>query len=148
MTPFLSAIYCDDIRQEVGGKLSLIGVYNAVMYVQQFPVTLPKLWIMATYVAPHDESPKSLIVRVLKNNEALADLNALPEYLQQPANAREPVVPMPDGSQHVIASHVHVCFSPLVLEGPCILRVAAVTDKGEVRGLGLQIQQQPGAVAV
>ncbi len=147
MTRFLSTIFCDDVRQEVGGKLSLIGVYNGVMYVPQFPVTLPKLWIMATYVVAQDKPPKSLKVRVFKNNESLADLDAMPEYLQQFANVREPVVPMPDSSQRVITSHMHVCFSPLVLDGPCVLRVDAITDKGEVRGLGLQIQQQSGAAA-
>lgn len=147
MTPFLSTIYCDDIRQEVGGKLSLMGVYNAVMFVPQFPVNLPKLWIMATYVAPHDEPPKNLKVRVFKNNEPLADLDATPDFLQQLANAREPVVPMPDGSKRVIATHMHVCFSPLVLDGPCVLRVNAITDRGETRGLALQIQQQAGAGA-
>lgn len=139
MTPFLSTIYCDDIRQEVGGKLSLMGVYNAVMYVPQFPATLPKLWIMATYVVAHDEPPKSLRMRVFRNNEVLADLDAMPDYLQQLANAREPVVPMPDGSQRVINSSMHVCFSPLVLDGPCVLRVVAITDQGETRGLGLQV---------
>jgi hypothetical protein len=147
MTPFLSTIYCDDIRQEVGSKLSLMGVYNVVMYVPQFPATLPKLWIMATYVVAQDEPPKSLKLRVLKNNEPLADLDALPDYLHELTNAREPVVPMPDGGQRVITTHMHVCFSPLLLDGPCVLRVVAITDKGEVRGLGLQIQQQSGAAA-
>lgn len=143
MKPFLSTIYCDDIRQEVGGKLSLMGVYNGVMYVQQFPVTLPKLWIMATYVVAHEKSPKCLKVRVFRNNEPLADLDALPDHLAQLANAREPVVPVPDGSERAVASHMHVCFSPLVLDGPCVLRVVAITDGDEVRGLGLQVQQQP-----
>lgn len=141
MTPFLSTIYCDDIRQEIGGKLSLIGVYNGVMYVPRFPATLPKLWIMATYVVSQDKPPKSLKVRVFKNAESLADLDATPDYLEQLAKTPEPAVPMPDGSKRVIASHMHVCFSPLVLEGPCVLRVTAITDKGQVRGLGLQVQQ-------
>ena len=147
MTRFLSTTFCDDVRQEVGGKQSLIGVYNGVMYVPQFPVTLPKLWMLATYSTPYDEPPKSLKIRILKNTEPLADLDATPEYLQQLANSREPVVPMPDGTQRVIASHMHVCFSPLVLDGACILRVIAMTDQGEVRGLGLQIQQQADAVS-
>ena len=147
MTRFLSTTFCDDVRQEVGGKQSLIGVYNGVMFVPQFPVTLPKLWILAIYSTPHDEPPKKLKVRVLKNTEPLADLDATPEYLQQLASSREPVVPMPDGTQRVSTSHMHVCFSPLVIDGPCMLRVVAITDKGEVRGLGLQIQQQSDGVA-
>jgi hypothetical protein len=147
MTRILSTTFCDDVRQEIGGKLSLIGVYNGVMYVPQFPVTLPKLWVLATYSMPQEEPPKDLKVRILKNTEPLADLDATPEYLQQLANLREPVVAMPDGIQRVITSHMHVCFSPLVLEGPCMLRVVAITDKGEVRGLGLQIQQQSALTA-
>lgn len=144
MKPFLSTIYCDDIRQEVGGKLSLMGVYNGIMYVQQFPLTLPKFWVVATFVASKDEPPKSLKFRVFKNNEPLADLDATPEHLQQLATAPEPVVPMPEGSRRAISTQTQVCFTPLALDGPCILRVAAITDKGETRGLGLQVQQQPG----
>ena len=143
MTPFLSTVYCDDIRQEVGGKLSLMGVYNGVMYVPQFPATLPKLWILATYVVSRDDSPKSLKMRVFKNNEPMADLDALPDYLAELANSRDSGVPLPEGSQRVISSHAHVCFSPLVLEGPCTLRIAAFVDKDEVRGVGLQVQLQP-----
>jgi len=143
MMPLLSTTYCDDIRQEIGGKLSLMGVYNGVMFVQQFPVTLPKFWVVANYVVSRDEPPKSLKFRVFKNNEPLADLDATPEYLEQLAHAREPVVPPPDGSQKVISTQTQVCFAPLVIDAPCVLRVVAITDKKEVRGLGLQVQQQP-----
>lgn len=142
MTPFLSTIYCDDIRQEVGGKLSLIGVYNGVLLVPQFPVTLPKLWIMATCVMPIDQSPKTLKMRVSRNNEPLMDLDALPDYLKQLANMPDSGVPLAEGSQRVISSHVHVCLTPLLLDGPCLLRIAAFVDEHEVRGVGLQVQQQ------
>jgi hypothetical protein len=135
MQPFLSTIYCDDVRQEVGGKLSLIGVYNDVMYVQQFPVTLPKLWVVATFVASKDKPPRSLKFRVFKNNEPLADLDATPEHLQQLANARELAT----------STQTQVCFAPLLLDAPCVLRVAAITEKGKTRGLSLQVQQLAAA---
>lgn len=147
MSKFLSTTFCDDIRQEVGGKISLIGVYNGVMYVPEFPVTLPKLWLMATLVMPHKESPKSMKISVTKNSEPLVDLDATEEYLRELANPPEPVVPMPSGSQRVSTSLAQVCFAPLVINEPCVLRVMATTDKGEIRGLGLQIQQQPGLAA-
>ena len=41
------AIYCDDVRQEVGNKLSFMGIYNGEMYFNEFPSTLPKLSIVA-----------------------------------------------------------------------------------------------------
>lgn len=143
MKPFLSTIYCDDIRHEVGGKLSLMGVYNGVLYVPQFPATLQKIWIKATLVVNQDDPPKTLKMRVFKDNEPIADLDALPDYLAQLANARESGVPLPEGTQKVLSSHAHVCISPLVLDGPCTLRIAAFVGKDEVRGVGLQVQQQP-----
>lgn len=39
-------IFCDDIRNEPGGKLSFIGCYNAVMFVgREFPLALPKFCV-------------------------------------------------------------------------------------------------------
>ena len=140
MSRFLQTTFCDDIRQEIGGKISLIGVYNGVLYVPQFPATLPKLWLMTTLVMPYKEPPQQMKIRVMKDSEALVDLDATKEYLRQLANPLEPVVP-------TLISHAQVCFSPLVINEPCVLRVIATTDQGEVRGLGLQIQQQSAVVA-
>jgi len=147
MSRFLQTTFCDDIRQEVGGKISLIGVYNGVLYVPQFPATLPKLWLMTTLVMPYKEPPRQMKIRVMKDSEALVDLDATEEYLRQLANPPAPVVPTPSGGQRVLTSHAQVCFSPLVINEPCVLRVIATTDQGEVRGLGLQIQQQSAVVA-
>jgi len=36
-------LMCDDIRQEVGGKTSLMGLYEAHIVVPQIPTALPKL---------------------------------------------------------------------------------------------------------
>jgi hypothetical protein len=36
-------ILCDDIRQELGNKITLVGIYGNQIYVPQFPHTFPKL---------------------------------------------------------------------------------------------------------
>ncbi|GAB4267843.1 MAG: hypothetical protein Kow0029_02660 [Candidatus Rifleibacteriota bacterium] len=36
-------LICEDIRQEVGGRVSLMGVLGSKLLVQQFPLTFPKL---------------------------------------------------------------------------------------------------------
>jgi hypothetical protein len=47
------SIFCDDIRNEVGGKLSFIGCYNAVMFVpSQFPCLLPKFCVHFFMLSP------------------------------------------------------------------------------------------------
>ena len=39
------AQFCDDFRQEIGNKFSLMGCYGTDLYVPQFPITLPKLCV-------------------------------------------------------------------------------------------------------
>jgi hypothetical protein len=41
-------IFCDDVRLEVGNKLSLMGVFHQIM-VQQFPVTVMKFAIVTQW---------------------------------------------------------------------------------------------------
>src|SRR5262249_39756655 len=49
-------IFCDDIRIEVGGKLTYVGVYTGRMFVHgSFPVTVPKLALGITYMQRHDK---------------------------------------------------------------------------------------------
>jgi hypothetical protein len=41
-------IFCDDVRLEVGNKLSLMGVFHQIL-VQQFPVTLMKFAVVTQW---------------------------------------------------------------------------------------------------
>jgi hypothetical protein len=44
-------IFSDDIRFEIGGKYSIMGIYNVVMLIPSatFPLTLPKLCMLIKY---------------------------------------------------------------------------------------------------
>lgn len=37
----INTILCDDVRQEVGGKMSLMGIYSKDIIVNKVPATLP-----------------------------------------------------------------------------------------------------------
>ena len=46
------SLFCDDIRAEVGGKLTVVGIYQQDMIFQPpatFPITLPKFCILIKY---------------------------------------------------------------------------------------------------
>jgi hypothetical protein len=54
-------IFCDDIRQEIGNKLSFIGIYTGLMQIHvPFPVTLPRLCIYAIGVHSWDEALREI----------------------------------------------------------------------------------------
>ena len=51
MTRYVHATYCDDIRQEVGGKITLVGIYPGQCLVPSLPCTLPKLCVVMNFSA-------------------------------------------------------------------------------------------------
>ena len=49
-TPFGYTIFCDDVRNEINGKVTLVGVYAGdVIVLGTLPVTLPKLGLSVNY---------------------------------------------------------------------------------------------------
>lgn len=143
MNRHIQTIFCDDIRHEIGGKLSYIGVYSGRLIASEFPITLPKLCLALNVVTPSSEPFRSLSLNVLKNEETLAHpvLNEaqLIEACEAAVTANADVAsPLPV----LIASFLFV-FSPFVLEGPCLLRVRAETESEELQGIALRIEQAP-----
>jgi hypothetical protein len=46
---FVYSIVCDDIREEIGNKLSFMGVYGSDIFVPAFPFTFPLLCTAINY---------------------------------------------------------------------------------------------------
>lgn len=54
--------YCDDIRQEIGGKITLVGIYSGKCLLQSIPGVLPKLCIALSMVTPKVDPFRSIQV--------------------------------------------------------------------------------------
>ena len=52
----LRSLYCDDIRQEVGGKVSLMGIYTGMMYLPEMPALLPRICVYSSLSVPIDDA--------------------------------------------------------------------------------------------
>lgn len=49
--PFGYTLFCDDIREEVNGKRTLVGMYNSAMIINDaFPVALPRLALYISFI--------------------------------------------------------------------------------------------------
>ncbi len=144
MNRHVLTIFCDDIRHEVGGKLSYIGVYSGQMFVPSFPITLPKLCLALSVITPIEMPFRKLAMRVFKDDAQLAE-GALDEtHLTNVVEAFEDV-PEGERKDRVQLLQSMFVFSPFQLEGPCTLRVRIETESGELRGVGLRIDQAPAA---
>lgn len=64
--PFGWCVFCDDVRNEVGGKVSFMGVYsNDIVFSAPFPVTVPQFSIIANYrVDIHDPITDEIMLEI------------------------------------------------------------------------------------
>lgn len=145
MTPsFVDVIYCDDVRQELRNKFTLVGCYGPDLIVQKPespPVVLPRLCAFVRVVTDAERPFKSLVIRAFVADELLGQLEV-------PVGATEP--PAEDTGPSVIVTHAVLNFVPFTVnDPPGILRVEVETDSGTIRGQGLRIkygQTEPVAV--
>jgi hypothetical protein len=69
-TPSGTTIFCDDVRHEITGKTSLIGVYQDTMsIVSNEPILVPQLCILTKIRLTHDELPISFLLKIIFEDE-------------------------------------------------------------------------------
>lgn len=68
---WVSVLWCDDIRNEVGNKPSFMGVYTGELVVPALPTVLPKLCAFVRIATPKNQPFKQLKIRVEKNDVSL-----------------------------------------------------------------------------
>ena len=139
----VNTTFCDDIRHEVSGKISLIGVYAGHMLVPAFPLVLPQLCLVISVLTPVEHPFQKLILRVLKDDTVLIE-GEIPEA-ELPKAESTPVVSDGDTGApgRLLSVQSQIVISPFTAEGPCILRVRVETEAGELKGQGLGVQLTP-----
>jgi hypothetical protein len=140
ITRHVEILFCDDIRHEIGRKLSYIGVYSGGLFVPAFPVTLPKLCLSVRIVTPADEPLRSLTLRVLKDDAVLQEIEVDEQQLTDASNSAEDMTEE-QRKERVQMAQFLLVFSPIQFDGPCTLRVRVQTEDGELRGMALKVSQ-------
>jgi len=137
----LAAIFCDDIRIEQGNKFSLMGTYQGHMFVPEFPIMLPKLCAFLTLVTPYSAPFKSLVIRLLKDEEVIVE-----HKLEEGMLKRQEAFPITNVevnvANQVSVMNFPVAMSPFPLDRQMLIRARAIADGGEeIRAPGLLIRQ-------
>src|SRR6266478_5710551 len=61
-----TCLFCDDVRAEVGNKISLMGLFtNDIIFTLPPPVTYPKLGLVIWVFSDIDDIPDKFTVRIL-----------------------------------------------------------------------------------
>ncbi len=135
----VSAIYCDDIRQEVGGKITVVGMYpqgSPVQFPAQGAVMLHKFCVIGHIRTPLDRPLKSLVCELRLDDEVLHHVELPPDAL----NEREPTRPGRKG----FAAQLVMEFGNMVISREGVLRFVAIVDGTEVYECpGLEFTKKP-----
>ena len=131
------AQFCDDVRQEIGNKFSLMGCYGTDLYVPAFPITLPKLCAFVHVRTPRERPFERLSLRLVRGEDVLSELVANPEKL----NAGDPP---PEWARWLAMTGI-LAVTPFHASGPCRLKVLAETESGTIESGQVLIERMRGA---
>jgi hypothetical protein len=141
VTPLGYAIFCDDIRQEVGNKFSFMGIYSGVaVFETDFPITVPRLCIAVNFLLGPKDERRDVKVKVIASN--VDGENVVVEG-DLPAKAFEDVVSLPGVESTHLHSVVHIAISPLTIEKPGSIKVRAYYGDDEYKLGSLQVLRGP-----
>ena len=147
MTRFGHSIFCDDIRNEVGGKLSFIGCYNGVIFVPpEFPLVIPRFCIHLQIFSPAQKPYSSIVARCYAPSVDAPILEMpveTPEQHEQQALLagleKERSAPL-----YIVAA-TSLIFTPLRILSTGLLRVRAMIDgeNEELRLGSIRVEVRP-----
>jgi len=152
---FGGVTFCDDIRHEVGGKFSFIGVYSGLMHIHgatPFPCILPRFGISAYYSQAIDAvvTPiKFLIYMPGETDNPSIVFDAPDEAIEKSTREaweREQATkekPEPDAPRSYAQVGINAVLSPLEIKCPGSLRVRVTRGDDLVRLGSLEIEPAP-----
>ena len=84
-------VYCDDIRHEVSGKITLVGAYaGEITIFGEAPLILPQLKALVVCRFPPEAHPTDVKLRVIYTREGEEDLVLLNSHINVDAGAENP----------------------------------------------------------
>lgn len=132
--PFGYTIFCDDIRHELGHKLSLIGVYSDALLVEHatFPLIIPKLAMSIGLTFRASELPTDIEIRVYFPDDEetpvhTAKLNTSELSDQQDQTMQDLAVDVPDDDK-VARFRFQLIVSPAEIKTQGFIKVRAIVD--------------------
>lgn len=133
-TPYGYTIFCDDVRHEVSGKFTFVGVYQAEMIVSgTLPAQLPKFVLCINYREKPGESTENVQLQIYmpedSSDSPSMKLDVPVEHFRQAAT--EPLNLIDAESSPIISGQFIVEIVPLKIKKEGHIKVRAL--RGEAK---------------
>ena len=124
MDRYAHALYCDDIRQEIGGKTSYIGAYRSDLVVAGEPPAIRPQLCVGVWIASSTNDPiKRATIRILHDDEEVALLET---------GELEPSKGTID-EKNILVVGAQITISPFVIQKEGKLRTLVQTEREELK---------------
>lgn len=129
--------FCDDIRHEVTGKMTLVGVYNGQMVVGgTLPITLPQICAVITFrFLPPSEPIKPAIKMFISGQDEPLFMMETEIAVAQAEAAIAQDVPSEEDPDRITFAQMVITpqIQGLVIKEACTLKVRAYIGDDEIR---------------
>lgn len=133
--PFMWATFCDDVRQEVGNKISYLGIYGPNLIVPSFPTTLVKLCCVFNVRVPASSPPRNVTFKLLRDEEVIFQADLAADILDR--QAQESALNAPESHVLTISSITQIIGLPVTQRA--MLKARGYVDGKELRGGALEL---------
>jgi hypothetical protein len=137
---FGHTLFCDDIRNELDGKNSFIGVYGTQMLIHaDFPVTLPKFAFGISFTQKRKVFDANLGIRIFLPGDAedspsvVADMTG-PSSEDVQATGFSNLITSPT-DHAAITLHGNIILAPLTIKTPGLIKVR-IARRGDLIRVG------------
>ena len=147
MTVSCHTSFCDDIREEISGKITLVGVYGVeIQFDGELPLALPKFGfnITATFDLEDRDNIADSRLRVFIPGDPMDQPTIDGETGWMPPSGGPP-----EGSDLYIDStpritcHLHFVLAPFFVPGEGVIRVRlALNDGRTINGGGIRVRRR------
>jgi hypothetical protein len=145
-------LFGDDVRAEVGGKLSLMGMYQAEMFFPDtlpMPTVIPKFVLLILYYEIHGALQEDFSFKITygADNDLLMEIPVpRKEILAEQAKTTFATDSTSEDTERIFHIRMPVALSPFVVQKLGRLRVRAHYTDGKILKLGsIALRQVPEA---
>lgn len=137
----VETIYCDDVRHELGNKLSFMGVYTGQLFVKNLPVILPTFCIVIKIVSFTHKKLSPMTVKVMMDDNIFREEVIASDDDKDETENTELQANNKFGLSPAKTSNIIFKLANFQLEKECVIKVRVfVEGKDEpLKGLALQI---------
>lgn len=142
------ALFCDDVRLEIGGKQSLMGLYQADMFFPAsapLPILLPKVVIVINYYEVQGALKEDISFKITFGDNLIGEAPALRKDIEAAqAQAPIPTDASDEDKERIFSLRLPIPISPFRIDQATRLRVRAHYSDGKILKLGsIAIKQVP-----